>query len=140
MKQVKLTIGGRKYTVSCDPGQEGHIAKLGESIDAKLQQMGNPSAPDSQNMLFAALFLADELHETKASLSTASANEQNALKQKIADQEAELAKLRAESEKLTNQAASTRLSDDPNLAPALERFADLLENCADKLEGKAATS
>lgn len=31
-------------------------------------------------------------------------------------------------------------TDDPDLAPALERFADLLETCADKLESKAASA
>lgn len=31
-------------------------------------------------------------------------------------------------------------SDDPDLAPALERFAELLETCADKLESKTASS
>ena len=35
---------------------------------------------------------------------------------------------------------SPGLFGDPELAPALERFADLLENCADKLESKLATS
>ena len=31
-------------------------------------------------------------------------------------------------------------SEDPDLAPALERFAELLETCADKLESKAANT
>lgn len=157
MSEVTLTIGGRKHTVACAAGEEAHITKLGESIDAKLQQMGTLTAPDSQNMLFAALLLADDLHELKSAVSGSSETQESLTRDRekahddaktangqldalrterdnLAEQLAELQKKQAD------QPAKTSLVADPDLAPALERFADLLENCADKLEGKAATS
>ncbi len=136
MSEVTLTIGGRKHTVACSAGEEAHITKLGESIDAKLQQIGSPAGPDSQNMLFAALLLADELHEAKATAAAALETQQS-----FADERDILAK---RVEELVEAPAalpsSGALTDDPDLAPALERFAKLLENCADKLETKAASA
>ncbi len=214
MSQVTLSIGNRKYTVACAAGEEAHVARLGAAVDAKLREMGNNLAPqEAQNLLFAALLIAEDLHQLRNSatvdsgeldalrnhLATAERERQAALGQHdqlratLADREQELdalqravqasahqaddiraevtrlrtelhdaeqaeAELRAglsglveerdalqeELEELRNRpaavsAASTMLLD-PDLAPALEHFADLLENCADKLEGKAQAS
>ncbi|HAU22887.1 MAG TPA: cell division protein ZapA [Erythrobacter sp.] len=66
MSEVGLRIGGKTYMVACGEGEEAQLVKLGNMIDAKLQTMeGNLSAQDAQNLLFAALLLADELDETK---------------------------------------------------------------------------
>lgn len=68
MSNVTLTIGGRHYTVACAAGEEEHIADLGASIDAKLAGMaglGNQS--EARTLLYAALLLADELHEARLS-------------------------------------------------------------------------
>lgn len=136
MSEVTLTIGGRNHTVACSAGEEAHITKLGEAIDAKLKQMGSPTGPDSQNMLFAALLLADELHDAKATAAAALETQQS-----FADERDTAAK---RVEELVGAStvlpSSGPLTDDPNLAPALERFAELLENCADKLEAKAASA
>jgi cell division protein ZapA len=64
MSNVTVTIAGRHYTVACAPGEEGHIEALGRSIDDKLQDIGNLSGQsEARTLLFAALLLADELHE-----------------------------------------------------------------------------
>jgi len=151
MSEVTLSIGGRDYAVACADGEETHIARLGETIDAKLQQLGgNLSARDAQNLLFAALLLADELHEQRATVSEAAdlreqidGTMRNA-REALAEREDTIATLRAELAELKAQhkAQSTAPAGfgDPDLAPALERFADLLENCADKLESSAEAS
>ncbi len=70
MSQVGLTIGGRNYTVACSPGEEAHVRTLAAAIDAKVSQLGDNRSPqDSQNLLFAALLLADELHDNTAKLA-----------------------------------------------------------------------
>ena len=64
MSNVTVTIGGRHYTVACAAGEEAHIELLGRSIDGKLQGMANLSGQsEARTLLFAALLLADELHE-----------------------------------------------------------------------------
>ncbi len=64
MSEIALEIGGRSYAVACADGEEDHIRKLAQAIDAKVAALGgNKSHNDTKNLLFAALMLADELHE-----------------------------------------------------------------------------
>ena len=66
MSNVTLTIGGRNFTVATADGEEAHIAGLGRMIDAKLAALGDQTAlSESRMLLFAALLLADELHEAQ---------------------------------------------------------------------------
>jgi cell division protein ZapA len=66
MSNVTLTIGGRFYTVACAEGEEAHIEALGRSIDGKLASLPNMSGQsEPRTLLYAALLLADEVHELK---------------------------------------------------------------------------
>jgi cell division protein ZapA len=68
MSNVTLVIGGRHYTVACAAGEEAHIEMLGRSIDGKLAGMPNIGGQsEPRTLLFAALLLADELHEMRLS-------------------------------------------------------------------------
>ena len=195
MSEVRLSVGGREYTVACADGEEAHVAQLGEAIDGKLRQLGDSlSNKDAQNLLFAALLLADELHEQRDAIAdvqtardaadsaqaalaerddelervhtalreaelggSAAASEietlrsdveaaratETALRTELENLKGEHVALAGELESARSAPAATAASgpfDEPDLAPALERFADLLENCADKLESKATTS
>lgn len=72
MSNVTLTIGGRDYVIACADGEESHIIRLGRLIDAKLASMGNTGGQsESRNLLFAALLLADELHELRGAATPA---------------------------------------------------------------------
>ena len=62
MNTLHLTVGGRNFAIAVQPGDEEHIVHLGQQIDAKFQQL----APRySQNLLFATLRLADDLHRAQ---------------------------------------------------------------------------
>ena len=64
MSNVTLTIGGRRYKLACAAGEEDHIAMLGHSIDAQLSALPALSRQsEAQTLLYAALLLADALHE-----------------------------------------------------------------------------
>lgn len=66
MSDVALSVGGRRYTVACAEGQEEHVQRLAGIIDGKLTAMGaNLSSQEAKNLLFAALLLADELHDAR---------------------------------------------------------------------------
>ena len=74
MSNVTLTIGGRFYSVACGAGEEAHIESLGRTIDGKLHGMPNLGGQsEARTLLFAALLLADELHELR--LGTAPAED-----------------------------------------------------------------
>ena len=66
MSNVNLSIGGRNFTVACAQGEEDHVAGLGRMINDKLAAMGDISGQnESRMLLFAALLLADEVHEAQ---------------------------------------------------------------------------
>lgn len=66
MSNVTLEIGGRQFSVASADGEEDHVVKLGRMIDDKLRAMGGAAGQsESRMMLFAALLLADEIHEIK---------------------------------------------------------------------------
>lgn len=66
MSTVTLSIGPKSYPVACADGQEAHIRALGAMIADKYAQLGTARAPlEAQNLVFAALFLADELAEVR---------------------------------------------------------------------------
>lgn len=169
MSEVALQIGGRTYRVACAPGEEERVSRLGATIAEKLEAMGNPSGPDAQNLLFAALLLADEALEGREGGANASAarderarleakaNELEAQGERtaaelaearsaLAEQEAETIRLHGaiadlEAERDARPSTTEAAPSDLSaLAPALEHFAEMLEQCADKLEGRAASS
>ncbi len=62
MTNVTLTIGGRPYTVSAPDGEESHIEMLGRMVADRVTKAGAGQS-ETRMLLFAALMLADELHE-----------------------------------------------------------------------------
>ncbi|MGX7952439.1 cell division protein ZapA [Tsuneonella sp. HG249] len=178
MSEVSLQIGGRTYRVACAPGEEAQVKRLGATIADKLAALGNPTGPDSQNLLFAALLLADEVHEARENggkLDRAEATpldaglqaERDRLIERVSALESEQAGLEsaqrdavdaiaareAEVAALERQVADLRAAavaaptlpisgagSLAELAPALEHFADILEECADKLERRGSAS
>jgi cell division protein ZapA len=194
MSEVAMSIGGRTYRVACGPGEEERVARLGAAINDKLASMGNLSGNDAQNLLFAALLLADEIHEGRETVARAdgeiaaaraqagsAVGEIEELRTALANSDAELEQLQSAgrdaareveaaqarlaelSERLTERQANERMletqiadltrerdelaarpaatahgSPETDLAPALERLAEMLEQTADKLEGAAS--
>lgn len=79
MSNVTLTIGGRFYTVACAEGEEAHIEALGRTIDGKLASLPNMSGQsEPRTLLFAALLLADEVHELRSGQATPAADDRGA--------------------------------------------------------------
>lgn len=71
MSEVVLNVGGRNYTLRCEDGQEDHIRHLAAKVDAKLGDGASQlPAMEAKNLLFAALFLADELEEARKRTGT----------------------------------------------------------------------
>ena len=71
MSNVILQIGGRSYTVACATGEEAHVAGLGQVIDGKVRDLVAAGHNEVRSLLFAALMLADELHELRSKGGTA---------------------------------------------------------------------
>mgnify|MGYP006276089633 CR=1 FL=1 len=74
MSNVTLSIGGRDYAVACAPGEEAHVIGLGRLIDGKLAEMpGGQAHGETRSLLFAALLLADQVHELEQTQAIARA-------------------------------------------------------------------
>lgn len=200
MSEVAISVGGRTYRVACAEGEEDRVRRLGATVNAKLEAMGRLGPQDAQNLLFASIMLADDVHEAQEAAAKAeedkveaqrSANtatgQHDDLRKTIAGLEAELDRLRnfersaagdleetrgkaaalaqqiadraAEEDALrtkvaelseANDALKARFAErpasdsadlgDPALASALEKFAEQLEICADRLEDKPLAS
>ena len=63
MSNVTLSIGGRNFVVSPTDGEESHIEMLGRMIDERARRIGAHTQSEPRMLLFAALVMADELHE-----------------------------------------------------------------------------
>ena len=132
MSTVTLTIGPKSYTIACADGEEAHIAALGAVVAEKYAQLGTARAPlEAQNMLFAALFMADELAEARRQVATVSPT-------RIADLEAQIAQL-----KLVEKAAQdeiTRLKAQAAKAATANLQADMFAASAERSDEKLAES
>ena len=161
MSTVTLSIGPKSYTVACADGQEAHIKALGAMIAEKYAQLGSGRAPlEAQNLLFSALFLADELAEARKRLGgtpdTAPAPdtaELEAARETIARLEAELAAARENAPPPAAPAATPSVpqfdlfggataagEQDDTLAERLEMLAAAAEASAAALEAAAASA
>ena len=66
MPEVSIKIGPRTYQVRCGEGEQERISALGAMIAEKYALLGQSRAPqEAQNLLFTALFMADELSEAR---------------------------------------------------------------------------
>lgn len=70
MNKVKIKIGPRSYMIACDPADEEKVRRFGALIDENYAKLGSArAAQEADNMVFAALFMADELDETRREAS-----------------------------------------------------------------------
>ncbi len=62
MPEIDITIGGRSFSVACQPGEEQFLRAAAATLDAEAQplvmQMGR--LPESRMLLMSALMLADK--------------------------------------------------------------------------------
>lgn len=66
MSNVAISIGGRTYSLACGDGEEAHVQSLGRLIAEKAEAAGVVGQSEARMLLFAAMLLADEVHELKA--------------------------------------------------------------------------
>jgi cell division protein ZapA len=69
--ETTLQIAGRHYAIRCRDGEEAHLAQLATLIEAKARdaQANAPGLTEVRTLLFAALFLADEVNDLKRDLA-----------------------------------------------------------------------
>lgn len=116
MSEITITINGRNYDISCDPGQEGRVMDLATYVDQRVKEIARSGAAynDSHLLVLATLFLANEALEVREGIlpqvgdvsgSTEQENmeaveRQSELEEALARAEAELAELKLERDEI----------------------------------------
>lgn len=104
MSQVTIKVGGRSYPIACAPEDEAKVSKLGTLIDEYYAKLGSSRAPqEAHNVVFAALFMADELEETRESAKGA--------KGEIAEMRQELQQAKDDAANALSQASNQSEAD-----------------------------
>lgn len=150
MSTVTLSIGPKSYTIACADGQEAHIKALGAMIAEKYAQLGTARAPlEAQNLLFAALFLADELAEAKkraaptpepavAVATAADLAELEVLRETVARLERDLEVARAAARRPAPAPQPDLFGGTAPANPVMDAIAERLEALAARAEANAA--
>lgn len=73
MKRIEVSLGGRRYTLSCQAGQEQRLQKIAAHVEVKVQELRDSGVTGSELQLLAltCLTLADrvfDLSEENATL------------------------------------------------------------------------
>jgi cell division protein ZapA len=65
MSHVTVTINGRQFRMACEDGQEGHLIKLAEDLDRRIEKLRGEFGEigDTRLTVMAAITVADELSE-----------------------------------------------------------------------------
>lgn len=74
MSNVTVNLAGRKYTIHCGEGEEGHVKMLADKIDSRLSSLENLAGQSAERtLLYGALLLADENHEFEKGIASTAA-------------------------------------------------------------------
>jgi cell division protein ZapA len=116
MPQVNVTINGRQFRMACEDGEEPHLMRLAEDLDARIVRLRGRFGEigDTRLTVMAALTLADELAETK---------------EKLQRLEPELATLRNASVASADRTQATQTA----VVAALNAAAERIENITKRL-------
>jgi len=117
MADVRLSIAGREYLVTCRDGEEQRLEALGALVHEKAEEAGGAAQGlnESRQLLFASLLLADQLADSTGA-GAASTPPEDQINQR----------------NMAGAAADNDLSAKD--LDTLEKLADRIEAAADRLE------
>ncbi|HYI64310.1 MAG TPA: cell division protein ZapA [Allosphingosinicella sp.] len=68
MANIDIEIAGRRYNVACRDGEEAHLHSVAAMVDKRAHDAASAlgSLSETQQLLFAALLIADDIKEIRA--------------------------------------------------------------------------
>jgi len=120
MGQVNIIVSGRSYRMSCDDGEEEHLAGLGQRFDAAIDELrvGFGEIGDQRLTVMAAILMTDRLDEAE---------------RKILTLEEELKRLQGSGKSVSDHYESL----NARLAQGLEKAAQRIEGLAGLLDAES---
>lgn len=120
MPEVEIEVGGRRFEVACQPGEEDYLISAATALDKEASSIGDQLGrlSESRMLLMAGLMLADQAGN---------------LKEKLAKSDADLTAAISEISRLNAELSSSSIPGNDNAALSAE-FEKTLIDIAEKAE------
>ncbi|MGA0371106.1 MAG: cell division protein ZapA [Paracoccaceae bacterium] len=120
MPEVEIEIGGRRFEVACQPGEEDYLISAATALDKEASSIGDQLGrlSEARMLLMAGLMLADQAGN---------------LKEKLAKSDADLSAAISEVSRLNAELSSSSIPGNENAALSAE-FEKTLIDIAEKAE------
>lgn len=120
MPEVEIEVGGRRFEVACQPGEEDYLISAATALDKEASSIGDQLGrlSESRMLLMAGLMLADQAGN---------------LKEKLAKSDADLSAAISEVSRLNAELSSSSIPGNENAALSAE-FEKTLIDIAEKAE------
>ena len=120
MPEVEIEVGGRRFEVACQPGEEDYLISAATALDKEASSIGDQLGrlSESRMLLMAGLMLADQAGN---------------LKEKLAKSDADLTAAISEISRLNAELSSSSIPGNENAAISAE-FEKTLIDIAEKAE------
>ena len=120
MPEVEIEVGGRRFEVACQPGEEDYLISAATALDKEASSIGDQLGrlSESRMLLMAGLMLADQAGN---------------LKEKLAKSDADLTAAISEISRLNAELSSSSMPRNENAALSAE-FEKTLIDIAEKAE------
>jgi len=127
MPEVEIEVGGRRFEVACQPGEEDYLISAATALDKEASSIGDQLGrlSESRMLLMAGLMLADQAGN---------------LKEKLAKSDADLTAAISEISRLNAELSSSSIPGNENAAlsgefeKTLIDIAEKAERLADKID------
>jgi len=129
MPEVEIEVGGRRFEVACQPGEEDYLISAATALDKEASSIGDQLGrlSESRMLLMAGLMLADQAGN---------------LKEKLAKSDADLTAAISEISRLNAELSSSSIPGNENAALSAEfektliDIAEKAERLADKIDSQ----
>jgi len=129
MPEVEIEIGGRRFEVACQPGEEDYLISAATALDKEASSIGDQLGrlSEARMLLMAGLMLADQAGN---------------LKEKLAKSDADLSAAISEVSRLNAELSSSSIPGNENAALSAEfektliDIAEKAERLADKIDSQ----
>jgi len=132
MPEIILEIGGRNFTLACDPGEEASLKSAAEMLAAEARRLEDAigRVPESRMLLMAGLMLADRTKEMETACQL-SDTRLKTLENRLLDSEAKLAEMTVEMNKTPEPAEEDLFSNSEEVSASLGKSVARIEAMID---------
>ncbi|MBL1436595.1 MAG: cell division protein ZapA [Rhodobacteraceae bacterium] len=132
MPEIVLEIGGRSFTLVCDPGEESSLKKAAEMLAVEALRLEDAigRVPESRMLLMAGLMLADRTKEMETACQL-SDTRLKTLEDRLLESEAKLAAMTVEMNKTPEPPEEDLFNNGEAISQSLSKSVGRLEAMID---------